>query len=65
MNNSVMIDAFLFARQKHKGQKDDEGKDYFEAHVVKVRNAVAELNSDKVILCAAILLLPFMFLSCK
>ncbi len=55
MKESIMVDAFLFAKQKHKGQLDDEGKDYFEAHVVKVRNAVAELNSDKVVLCAAIL----------
>ena len=47
--------AFVFAREKHKGQKDDDGNDYFEAHLLKVRNATETLTSDENIISASIL----------
>ncbi len=49
------VDTYMFARERHKGQLDDEGKDYFEAHVIKVCNAVKQLTSDTEIILAAIL----------
>ena len=34
--NDLVKKAFEFGRQKHEGQKDDNGKDYFTSHCVPV-----------------------------
>jgi len=47
--------AFSFARKKHKGQKDDSGKDYFYAHCFQVFRLLAELGVDQNLLCAGLL----------
>ena len=47
--------AVKFAKEKHKGQLDDEGKDYFEKHILKVCNAVECLTKDENIICASLL----------
>lgn len=47
--------ALKFAEKKHEGQKDDEGKPYFEAHVKHVFEIVCLVNNDYRVLCASIL----------
>ena len=47
--------AFAFARKKHKGQKDDSGKDYFYSHCFQVFQILALLKVDQNLLCAALL----------
>lgn len=44
-----------FALKKHKGQKDDSGKDYFEAHIEVVAEIVAMVTQDLHIISAAYL----------
>ena len=50
-----LMRAVEFAREKHKGQLDDCGKDYFKEHLLPVRCAVGALVDDEDIECAAIL----------
>lgn len=47
--------AYLFARQAHKDQKDDEGKDFFEAHIIPVANIVKQVSVNKTVITAAYL----------
>jgi len=47
--------AILFAQVAHKDQLDDDGKDYFTAHLNKVGHAVQMLTTDEDIICAAYL----------
>jgi len=47
--------AIDFAREKHKGQKDDCGKDYFEAHCFVVHQILKLLNVDDNLVCAGLL----------
>ncbi len=47
--------AISFAEERHEGQLDDEGKNYFTEHVWKVGEAVSKLTSDTKVICAAIL----------
>lgn len=47
--------AFAFAKKKHKGQKDDSGKDYFYSHCLQVFKLLAELGVDQDLLCAGLL----------
>lgn len=44
-----------FAKIQHRGQLDDEGKDYFECHVCQVVNILRQVTDDKTILAAAYL----------
>lgn len=37
---ATIQEAIDFAREKHKGQLDDEGKDYFEAHCCQVADII-------------------------
>lgn len=51
-----MIDrAYYFARDRHKGQKDDSGKDFFTAHIRQVGRLVAMVTDDPEIIAAAYL----------
>jgi len=47
--------ALLYAKYKHRGVLDDEGKSYFDAHVVQVFNIMQRVTEDVNILCASIL----------
>ena len=47
--------AVNYATMKHLGQKDDEGKDYFESHLFPVLMACKCLTNDCEILSAAVL----------
>lgn len=47
--------AALFAKLKHKEQKDDDGKDYFESHLKQVYAIVIQITEDQEILAACYL----------
>lgn len=47
--------AYLFAMEKHKGQLDDTGRDYFEEHCVKVVEILKTITKNEIILKAGIL----------
>ena len=50
-----VLDAAIFGKEKHRGQLDDEGEDYFEAHCCKVCQILELLGCDKEILIAGLL----------
>lgn len=52
---SLITKAFQFGSEKHKNQKDDSGKNYFDAHCVQVFNLLGEITSDVDVLCAGLL----------
>jgi (p)ppGpp synthase/HD superfamily hydrolase len=43
---ATITEAINFAREKHKGQLDDEGKDYFDAHCAKVAEIIRIVRPD-------------------
>lgn len=47
--------AIEFAQLKHKGQKDDNGYDYFESHIVQVVDILQQITADAEILSAGYL----------
>ncbi len=51
----VVRKAYLFARAKHKGQLDDTGKDYMDAHIQQVVSILCKVTDDDDILAAAYL----------
>jgi len=44
-----------FARIKHTGQKRDDGKDYFEAHLCQVVDILKLITNDNDVICAGYL----------
>lgn len=52
---SNMLAAKVFAQEKHKGQKDDDGLDYFTAHVEHVGRILQTVGVDEETLMAAYL----------
>ena len=56
MNNKEIIQkAITFAREKHEGQKDDNGKDYFHNHCLEVYVILNAIEVDENLLCAGLL----------
>jgi GTP pyrophosphokinase len=47
--------ALEFASIKHEGQLDDQGRQYFFAHVIQVYGLLKDVTDDVEILCAGIL----------
>lgn len=47
--------AVIFAREKHKGQLDDDGIDYFSSHIQQVEQIVRKVTEDEDVICAALL----------
>lgn len=47
--------AIEFAMKKHKDQKDDCGRCYFEAHLMQVFQIIEVISADYVLLCASVL----------
>lgn len=47
--------ANLFAKQKHKGQVDDDGNDYFETHCLQVMKILEMITNNHTILMAGLL----------
>jgi GTP pyrophosphokinase len=54
-SNELIKKARHFAMKKHKGQKDDSGKDYFEAHIEVVAGILSIVTEDSHIISAAYL----------
>jgi len=52
---NITYRAWIFAKDKHKGQLDDEGKDYFDTHPVQVHKILMQITQDKEILCVGLL----------
>jgi len=50
-----ILKARAFAKQKHGDTLDDEGKNYFEAHVMQVGELVMHVTDDIDVICAAYL----------
>lgn len=44
-----------FARKRHKGQLDDNGEDYYKAHILPVFRTLDALTDDEALLAAALL----------
>ena len=53
--NTRLLEAFWFAHRNHLGQKDDNGRDYYHAHLIPVYNAVCALTDNQDIRIAALL----------
>lgn len=47
--------ALEFASIKHEGQMDDQGRQYFFAHIIQVHSLLKDITDDEEILCAGIL----------
>jgi (p)ppGpp synthase/HD superfamily hydrolase len=47
--------AHFFAYRKHKGQLDDSGLPYFDAHILNVVNIIKNVTTDVDVICAAYL----------
>ncbi len=52
---SLIYKATQFAINKHDGQLDDEGKDYFNTHVFPVSEIVKQITQDEEIIATALL----------
>lgn len=52
---SLINEAILFAMEKHDGQLDDEGKDYFQAHLNKVARMIRMVGGSDDAISAALL----------
>jgi ubiquinone/menaquinone biosynthesis C-methylase UbiE len=50
-----LLKAIAFAKEKHRGQLDDNGKDYFEEHCLQVYKILMTITKDENILCAGLL----------
>lgn len=51
----LIRDAYEFAYIKHKGQLDDNGKSYFDSHIIQVVDILYKVTKDKNILATALL----------
>ncbi len=52
---NMVSKAYDFAKEKHGNTLDDEGKNYFDNHVLKVACALVQLTNDKDVICAGYL----------
>ena len=55
MIKEIVIQAYNYASEKHKGQKDDVGNDYFKAHCFVVYKILNEIYVNDNLLCAGLL----------
>ena len=49
------LQAMVFAMNKHAGQLDDDGRDYFSAHLCQVVTILWDVTTDEDVLMAAVL----------
>ena len=54
MENKLEL-AKRYAQEKHKGQKDDDGNDYYTAHLIPVLKALEIFSNDEEVLIAGVL----------
>ncbi len=55
MEEVLINKAINFAKEKHRNQIDDSGKDVFESHLQVVANIIRQITSDPEIIAAAYL----------
>ena len=55
MDNPIVIKAREYARKRHKGQKDNVGKDNFTVHINKVAEIVSFVTQEPEVIAAAYL----------
>jgi len=55
INMSIVLKATKFAQDAHRGQVDDDGKDYHTAHLEQVALLVSKVTSDEEVIAAAYL----------
>ena len=55
MVNANIFKALNFAKRAHKGQKRDDGRDYFQAHIIPVSSLIRRYYEDEDVIIAAIL----------
>ena len=53
--NTLVDKALEYASVRHRGQRDDQGRPYFFAHLIQVYNILNVVTSDEAMLCAGIL----------
>jgi GTP pyrophosphokinase len=51
----IVDKALEYASDKHKGQRDDQGRPYFFAHIVQVYGILKDVSDDEEVLTAGIL----------
>ena len=55
MKPTLIDKAYEFADLKHKDQKDDDGKEYFGAHILNVVSILMQVTKDPVVIAAGYL----------
>lgn len=55
MKDDKILKSKIFAKEKHKNQKDDCGESYFDAHILQVFCIINEVTTDEDVKCAALL----------
>lgn len=55
INGDIVSKAFDYAKEKHSGQEDDNGNDYFGSHVLQVYSLICMVSDDPDLKCAALL----------
>ena len=53
MNKIALAESF--AKERHKGQKYDNGREYFDAHLVETARIIRAISGDDDLICAAYL----------
>ena len=51
----LTIKAMAYAKEKHRGQEDDNGYDYYKVHLLPVGRAVSQFTDDEEVIAAAYL----------
>lgn len=52
---TIIEEAASFAKTSHRGQLDDDGKDYFESHLVDVVRILKQISNDPILISAGYL----------
>lgn len=52
---NFLVKAYCFSKNKHKGQLDDCGNDYFESHILQVYGCLTVITNDINVLAASLL----------
>ncbi len=53
--SNIIYKAFSFAMEKHAGQEDDDGNDYFSAHLMQVGRILSAVTQDEEMIAAGLL----------
>lgn len=53
--SNKILNAKVFAMNKHAGQKDDDGENYFYSHILPMVHAIENFTYDEDVICATYL----------